>query len=87
MNQNTKSYTPISCQFHDHLLEKATLKEPTEILFLKEGQSVSIEGIIIDVFTLKGEEFLKMSDGEIIRLDFLISVNGIKLVDFYCHKP
>ena len=76
-----QKYTPIDCSFHDILLDRATRKSKVELIYnTAEGQKKK-QVIIKDVFTKQGEEFLQMSEGEIIRLDQIISVDGIQLIN------
>ena len=77
-------YQPISCDFHELLLAHATLKQHVEIVYLYQNIEKRTSGIIIDVYTKKGEEFLLLDNETMIRLDFLISVNGDKLPDLSC---
>ena len=70
-------YQPINCAFHDSLLAKATQKEQVRIhYFLEEGKETMVQDVIVDVYTQNGEEFLTLSSGETIRLDYLIAVGG-----------
>jgi len=73
-------YQPISCYFYDLLIEFATKKETVEVTYLMDNTPQNILDVsILDVFTQKGEEFMKLSSGQLIRLDHLISVNDHKL--------
>jgi Rho-binding antiterminator len=70
------SYTPISCDFHDHLLAYATLRRICAITYTTEtGDQVETQDRIVDVYTQSGEEFLKLQGGTVIRLDHLIRVD------------
>ena len=78
-------YKPIDCNFYDILLEKATSKKKTTIIFKEsDTETTKIDAVIQDVFTEKGSEFLQTEKGQIIRLDTLISVGTIKLEGFNC---
>ena len=77
-------YKPINCDFHEVLLEHATLKRKVAIVYFKNNKEESIIAVITDVYTKKGEEFLLLDNNEIIRLDFLISVNGEELPEISC---
>ncbi|HRI29462.1 MAG TPA: DUF2024 family protein [Chitinophagales bacterium] len=71
-------YHPISCTFHDMLLEKATLKQTCQITFFTQTNEVdSEESIIIDLFSKNGEEVLTLQSGNNIRLDKIVAVNGL----------
>ena len=71
-----KAYQPINCSFHDVLLTKATLKESCLIVYREDEKEVSVKAIITDVFTKKGEEFMQLNNGTLMRLDAIISVAG-----------
>jgi Rho-binding antiterminator len=77
-------YQPISCDFHELLLAHATLKQHVDIVYVNEKIEETTSGVIIDVYTKKGEEFLVLDNKKTIRLDFIISVNGEKLPDISC---
>ena len=70
-----KTYKPISCSYHDYLLELATFKKLVPIVYLHDNIEVKTESIIVDVYTKKGAEFLITKNGITIQLDHLISVN------------
>lgn len=72
------TYWPIDCNFHDFLLEKATLKESCTFVFASEAETFHIEAQITDIFTRQGEEFIVLDSGMTFRLDCLQTVNGIQ---------
>jgi len=75
-----KTYQPINCSFHDVLLAKATLREVCQIVYWDEKErEITLDAIITDVFTRKGEEFMHLNNGIEIRLDAIVSVAGQKL--------
>lgn len=75
------AYTPISCSFYDRLEAWAVRRERVEIQFRsQENDAVQhVTGIIADLFSKDKAEYLIVSTGEKIRLDWLISVNNIPL--------
>lgn len=76
MNQK---YRPIDCNFHDLLLDRATRKSIVDLEYISlKGKQVK-QIIIKDVYTKQGEEFLLMKSGETIRLDQIVSLDGIVL--------
>jgi Rho-binding antiterminator len=77
-----KPYIPISCSFHDILLDRSTRKKEVRIVYLAGKGKSELLGIIEDVFTKKKVEYLKIRNGPIIRLDALISVDEEALADF-----
>lgn len=75
MNQ---TYEPIDCSFHDLLLAKATLKEYCKIQYFTDiHEFITLNSMIKDVFTKNKEEFMQLNTDEIIRLDSIVSINGI----------
>jgi Rho-binding antiterminator len=72
-----ESYTPIDCNMYDVLLSNATLKKECTIVFKNKDLIETIKAIIVDVYTKAKEEFLQLNTGVIIRLDKIISVDGI----------
>ena len=77
-------YRPISCDFHDELQLISLRKMIVPIVYRKQDDmEITIESKIADLYTREKEEFLLLPSGEEIRLDRLVSVNGIELKD-YC---
>ena len=71
-------YTPIDCSLHDRLESAATLRLPVQIIYHDpDGRRHEINGRLVDVFAKDGEEFVKTGDNVLIRLDRLISVEGV----------
>ena len=69
-------YRLINCEFHDRLEAWSTLRQPCQIVYQNAvGELVTVGDRIVDVYAANREEFLKLSDGTVIRLDKLISVN------------
>jgi transcriptional antiterminator Rof (Rho-off) len=77
-----KPYIPISCSFHDILLDRSTRKKEVRIVYLEGEEKLEQIGIIEDVFTKNKVEYLQVRNGPIIRLDALISVDEEALADF-----
>ena len=69
-------YIPVDCIFHDRLLHWATRKEMVEALVAENGVEHAVSGIIEDVWTESGAEFLRFAGGPTFRLDLILSVNG-----------
>lgn len=75
----SEKYKPINCDLHDHYLEYATFKKPVTITYMDEEEKKELSGVtIIDVYTTKKEEFMKLSNGTVIRLDRISSVEVIE---------
>ncbi|MFK7749187.1 MAG: hypothetical protein AB8B65_12400 [Kordia sp.] len=49
-----------------------------ELVYLVEGNIQNKHTTFKDVYTKQKEEFLLLNDGEIIRLDHIVSVDGIE---------
>jgi len=67
---NDPSYTPISCALHSEL-ELAAMHRRRLRLRLRDGRE--LQGVIVDVWTEKGREYLKLSrDGGEERVDLAL---------------
>lgn len=65
-------YQPIDCALHDRLLDWATRRRPLYIEYTDAaGKTVQTAGVIVDVYTRGRAEFLRLADGQEIRLDRL----------------
>jgi len=74
----TAKYHPISCDFHDLLEALATSRQLAQIRFLDGGGTLQLrDAAITDVFSRDGAEYLVISTGETLRLDQLVTVNGL----------
>ncbi|MFT4971223.1 MAG: Rho-binding antiterminator [Paraglaciecola sp.] len=81
---NNEKYQPISCDFYDELELLAMRKTVAKIVIRKEEDGVEeISNVIKTLYTKNKEEFLVLENGNEIRLDKLVSVNGIALKN-YC---
>jgi len=76
---NEPLYEPISCDYHDQLEAAAMHKSRVELEFDLEGVIQREGGIIVDVFTAQGAEYVRfLTDaGPVeIRLDHIISMKS-----------
>ena len=74
-----KKYIPIDCNYYDELEALATKREFIEIVYREErGQLATVSSRIVDFFIREKVEFLKLQNGQHIRLDLLVSVNGLR---------
>lgn len=71
-----KKYTPIDCNFHDILLDRATRQSAVVLEYVDSDGIQCKEAVIKDVYTKEGEEFLLTHSGETIRLDQIVSLDG-----------
>lgn len=73
-----KEYKPIACGLYDELEFRSLRKQKTKITFRNEpGNIQTIDCVISDLFARDKAEFLKTSDGTIIRLDDILEVDDI----------
>lgn len=71
-----ESYKPVSCDFTDELEAASVRGLSVEIAYWKNsGQASIVRGKIKDIFTEHSEDFLRMSGGEVIRLDRISQIN------------
>jgi len=72
-----KTYVPINCSYYDELEAIATLKKAVQIIYWEKDQKQSLQAVQIrDLFTKNKEEFVVLDNGQQIRLDYLIEVDG-----------
>ena len=73
-------YAPVDCEFHDVLESLATLRKRARIVFRgPSGEREVRDAVVADVFVRDSAEYLQLDDGETIRLDRLIEVDGVAL--------
>lgn len=73
MGNGTEPYKPIDCDVHDRLLERATLRRPTEVTYRNDQGSLAVcHDVIEDVFSRRGAEYVRLRSGVEVRLDKLI---------------
>lgn len=82
-------YRPIDCNFHDRLLHHATLREEVNLRVRGgEGEEKEWRVVIRDVYTEHSEEYALLSNGERVRLDRIIGLNGMAPGGGFCQpKP
>lgn len=79
-------YRPVSCEFHDVLEATATRRIAAGIAFLDpQGHLQWRRARIADVVTRAGGEFIQLDTGEEVRLDRIVSVDGVRLADAQGH--
>ncbi|MEL6536934.1 MAG: hypothetical protein AAFQ98_16050 [Bacteroidota bacterium] len=71
-------YIPINCSFYDELEAFATLQKVVDIVYRKDGgEDHAVVKDVIETFLIKEKvEYMKLREGKLIRLDWLISVEG-----------
>lgn len=71
-------YQPIACSLHDRIEDAAVRGRFVDIAFAAEdGTAKVVNDRIVDWFSRDGAEFLTTASGLMIRLDRLISVDGV----------
>jgi Rho-binding antiterminator len=82
MNSEHAQYHPINCEFHDLLEELATLRTRVQFSFRDSTEIFQHrQAVIADVFACDGAEYLALTTGETLRLDWLVEVGGARLAD------
>ncbi|HVK51164.1 MAG TPA: hypothetical protein VM469_05435 [Pseudoxanthomonas sp.] len=76
-------YQPINCEFHD-VLEATASRGTVATLLFRDAHGATVERVerILDVFAQQGAEYLQLSSGERIRLDAIVSLDGMTLASF-----
>jgi len=69
---------PISCHLYDQLERAAIQKQPLRLVFETPPDQTVFEGVIVDLFSQNGREFLKAKNGQVWPLSGLISIEPIQ---------
>lgn len=76
-------YVPISCAFHDVLEHLAMRRQPVQLRFRAADGSVQQRTARIDdLYSQRGEEYLRTDGGDTLRLDRLLQADGVRLADY-----
>lgn len=76
-NMEQAPYEPISCSGHDQLLAFATLRKECRLtVSMEDGSPADVRGVIEDVYTRAGAEYLRLRDGSVFRLDRILTLDG-----------
>lgn len=77
-----QAYTPIDCNYYDRLEAWATRRQEVSIAYRNatDGCEQLIKSKITDLQTKAGVEYMHLATGLVLRLDQLISVEGIPVV-------
>lgn len=77
-------YRPINCSYYDELEAIATLRKRVTVIYQNDSAQVTLNGVgIKNLYAKDKEEFVVLTNGQTIRLDYLIEVDG-KLVIKAC---
>ena len=72
-------YTPIDCNFYDHLEAAATLRRRVDLQYFNELRQLCLgAGVIDTLFIREKVEYLRLKTGEEIRLDHLIRLDDMQ---------
>ncbi len=75
-----EKYIPIDCNYFDRLFEVITRRQEALLVYTNlENVPVAVTTKFFNIYTKEGEEFLQLVDGTVIRLDKIISLNGIEV--------
>ncbi|WP_291910583.1 hypothetical protein [Chitinophaga sp. CB10] len=78
MSASPQPYRPIDCNYYDRLEAWATLHIDCKIDYYDDnGQPQELTAVIEDLYVYEKVEYMRMSTGNVIRLDRLIAVNDI----------
>ncbi len=70
-------YKPIDVSFHDQLEAAATQRIYSKIQYKTDLEEfITVTSLIKKMLVENGEEFIVLLDGEKIRLDRIVSLNG-----------
>lgn len=71
-------YVPVACGFHDHLEHLALGRRICRVTFVEAGREQVVEGMIADIITTQGAEFLVLAGtDDRIRLDRIRAVRPV----------
>lgn len=74
----TAEYQPIDCGFYDHFEAAIVQRRPVTLeYFPADGASVTKKIRLLDLKTESGEEFVQLDGGEWLRLDRVVSLDGV----------
>lgn len=78
------AYHPIACALHDELEALATLRRACRLVFRDaDDQLGKVTDVIVDIFAQNREEFVRLRNGMLIRLDRIVSLDD-KPFDLAC---
>lgn len=73
-----REYKPIACGLYDELELRALRKQTVKLIFTNaKNENETIECVIADLYSKDKIEFLKTTDGKIIRLDDVLELDNI----------
>ncbi|GAA4020850.1 hypothetical protein GCM10022409_00460 [Hymenobacter glaciei] len=80
-------YTPIDCNYYDHLEAAATQRHRVELQYFNDLRQLCLgSGVIDTLFIREKVEYMRLKSGEEIRLDHLIRIDD-KPAPLYADYP
>ncbi|MEL6649326.1 MAG: Rho-binding antiterminator [Bacteroidota bacterium] len=76
--KDAKTYTPIACSLYDMLEIAAMRRQYVDLEYEDieaDGEVKAVRAFIEDLWAKDGEEFMKLTNGTVIRLDRLTKVD------------
>jgi Rho-binding antiterminator len=71
------NYKPIDCNLYDELILLIMRKQNIQILFQNEsGAEEEMDTVLKDIYSKEGEEFILLENGNTLRLDKLLKIDG-----------
>jgi len=77
-------YIPIACHFYDELESAAVKRTLSTIIYKEDNEEKTVEDYVVDFKNINKEEFAVLKSGLRIRLDKIVSFNGLKANDYGC---
>lgn len=75
MSGPPEEYRPVACGLVDRIEAAATLARPCEVVYLDdEGRERRVRDRFVDWFVRDGEEYARLAEGLILRLDRIVSL-------------
>lgn len=72
------NYKTVDCNFYDRIEEAITLRQSVHLEYLSaSGNKISEDIHVIDTKTDRGEEFIQLEDSCWLRLDRIVSLDGV----------
>jgi Rho-binding antiterminator len=74
-----RPYRPIDCGFYDELVLRAMHRSRARVVYRQGAREAVVEGVLEDIYSEGDAEYLRLDEGTVIRLDHLVSVDGLPL--------
>jgi Rho-binding antiterminator len=72
-------YEPIACSLHDRIEDAAVRSRVVDIVYRNaDGTRHGVSDRIVDWFSREGAEFLTTASGLVLRLDQILSIDGVE---------